>query len=490
MDLKPKNDSVGGSHQAPGACRCWCGGVGTERVRSDYASCPDCGTVMYSEPYDLADYAASDAASFYGDRYWRHHVPEHLGLPGLEERARTDLPERAVFHLERVLRYVGPGARILELGCGSGSLTYLLGQAGFDAVGLEMAPAAIELARDRFGVEVVQGPLEVAELTGSFDAVVAIDVLEHLPRPLATLELCVGRLKEGGALFLQTPRYNDQGADWEMLLPREHLFLFTAESVERLLRVAGFATVEVGDSLFPHDMWIDAALGPLSRRSQPTAGIPPIAQALIDAHGEVAGVRDELAGVDADRRSKEQSRQALDQELASARADQQVKEELIRLQAEDLAGLRADQQEKGRLIDRLSSELAEVRQDQAAKGELIDRLSEELAEVRQDQAAKGELIDRHHRDLATELEQIRQDQTAKGELIDLLSAELATVRADQQAKETVITALDAELARHRAELARHRAELAHHHAELLELRSDRVYRALRAVRARFGRRWP
>ena len=55
------------------------------------------------------------------------YVPERLGLPRLEERARSDLSERAVFHLERILERLAPGGRILELGCGAGSLTYLLG---------------------------------------------------------------------------------------------------------------------------------------------------------------------------------------------------------------------------------------------------------------------------------------------------------------------------------------------------------------------------
>lgn len=504
MDLKTQNESVAGSDPPPGGSHCWCGGADLEALRPDYGSCRACGTVVYSEPYDPLDYAGVTAASFYGDRYWRQHVPEHLGLPGLEERARGDLPERAVFHLAKVLRRVAPGARVLELGCGSGSLTYLLRQAGFDAVGLELGPAAIELARRRFGIEVCQGPLETAELEGSFDAVLAVDVLEHLPRPLATLELCAARLRKGGTLLLQTPCYRDQGADWEMLVPREHLFLFTAESVERLLRAAGFTTVEIGDSLFPHDMWIDAARGSLARRADPEGGVAPIALALIDAHDELETVREELAGVDADRQAKERNRRSLADEVAEVRGDQEAKEQLIERLTAELAEVRQDQAAKGEAIERLNDQLAaaqrevsaayrdlaavhgelaaageqaersavelrQIRAEAATRAELIERSSAELAAVRDDHAARGELIER----LNAELAEVRGDHAARGELIERLSAELVEVRDDQRAKERVIATLDGELARRRDELQ--------------EIHADRLYRGLRTLRSRLGR---
>ena len=462
MDLKPQNERVGRTDPPHGGSRCWCGAVDFAPLRADYGCCRDCGTVVFLEPYDLADYASGDGAGFYGDRYWRQHVPEQLGLPGLEDRARADLPERAVFHLEKVLDLVEPGARLLELGCGSGSLTYLLRQAGIDAVGLEMATAAIEVARERFGLEVVQGPLETAEIEGEFDAILAVDVLEHLPRPLETLALCARRLAAGGVFLAQTPCFRDQGADWQMLLPREHLFLFTAASVESLLHAAGFEASEVGDSLFPHDMWIAASVEQLTPRPDPLNGVSPIALALIDARAEIVRGQGELARVEADRLSKEESRQALGDELASVRADQQAKEELIQQQADDSRELRRDQQAKGHLIEQLSTQLTAVRRDQAAKAELIDRISRELEAVQADRAS--------------ELQQVRADQAARSEVIERLSAELAEVRVDQQAKEEVITLLDSELRRQQAELD--------------AIHADRIYRGLRTVQSRLGRRRP
>ncbi len=462
IPFAPLREDVAADPASPGSgprtlSRCWCGAEDLEPLGSDYLRCRDCGTVVYRFPVD----AGGDDSGFYGDRYWRRHVPEVLGLPGLEERARSDLPERAVFQLVKILEYAAPGGRVLELGCGAGSLAYLLCQAGFDAEGLELGPAAVELARGHFGLEVHHGPLESQDDPGPWDAIVAVDVLEHLPDPLATMTLCARRLAAGGRLFLQTPCYRQEGAEWQMLLPREHLHLFTEASVERLLRAAGFTAIEVGPSLFPHDMWVVAAAeATLVERPEPLAGVAPMAVALIDAYADGTRTRDERDAVDADRQRKQQEFDTLRQELESVRADQTAKARLLHRQDRELRALGV----------RLETELEAVRRDRQAKEELIADLGSELERTRQDQADKGRLIDR----LTSELESVRGDQSAKAELVDRVSAELETVRADQQAKEIVIRQLDEDLRKATAELE--------------EIHADRRYRLLQAAGVHLGGR--
>ena len=214
--------------------RCACGVSEPEQFRPGYGRCARCGTLVFLGPYDADRYlkASDDPSSFYGRDYWEKRVPEVHGLPRLEERARTDLAERSLFFLEKILRYVEPGQSVLELGCAHGGLTFLLRRAGFEAAGLEMSPWLIAWARERFGIVVHRGPVEKLEPDMCFDAIVAIDVLEHLPDPLGTLRACRERLLPDGRVILQTPCYREEGPDWQMFLPDEHLFLFTADSVE------------------------------------------------------------------------------------------------------------------------------------------------------------------------------------------------------------------------------------------------------------------
>ena len=43
-----------------------------------------------------------------------------------------------------------PGARVVDLGCGSGIFTYLLSRRGYDAAGLDISPKLLELARRKY----------------------------------------------------------------------------------------------------------------------------------------------------------------------------------------------------------------------------------------------------------------------------------------------------------------------------------------------------
>ena len=440
---------------------CWCGASPSAPLGDAYALCDVCGSVICTDRYDVDDYTStSRETAFYGARYWSDHVPNELGLPGLETRARTDLTERAIYYLDRALVYLAPGNTVLELGCAPGSLGYLFARAGLQVTGVELGKTTVEFVRRTFRLDDIhEGPLERLDLQRRFDAVVAIDLLEHLPRPLETLRVCHARLEDGGALILQTPCYRGEQADWKMLVPGEHLFLYSEASVRALLGRAGFNVVEIGPSLFPHDMWIVACTGAqLARRNDPFAGLDPLVAGLItlyrqstaetaerhavEQHRSVqmtlaSAVSDELEGVRADQRDKQTLITNLTEELATVRADQVAKDTLLTSLSDELTEVRADQRDKDALVGRLTRELDATRDDQQAKQTLIERVSRALEDSRADQRAKEALL----ASLTDELATVRADQRAKDELIGRVSAELEAVRADQQAKDTLIARL-------------------------------------------------
>ena len=138
-------------------------------------------------------------ATFYG-QYWRN--PDHaapVGDPDAKHRFRI---------LRQVLgdRVVH---RVLDVGCGRGDFARQVAAIGHEVHGMELAPMAVDAARRLHpalpvtchAVEDEPWPFSSA----SFDAVIAMEVIEHLldPRPLFREGLRL--LRPGGLLLISTP---------------------------------------------------------------------------------------------------------------------------------------------------------------------------------------------------------------------------------------------------------------------------------------------
>lgn len=243
--------------------QCWCGGAELETFSPEYHRCAACGALVLSRPPDGdITRVRNDESDFYGEGYWFSHQ-QHLGLPDITRRARTDLPERNLHWLKTLLKYKLPPSTILELGSAHGSFVALLRWAGFEATGLELSPKVVEFARRTFGVSMLQGPIEDQTVEpGSLDAIVLMDVLEHLPDPLGTMRECLDLLKPDGILLIQTPRVPEHAAYEDLveqndpflsLLEEEgHLTLFSEQSVRELFNRLGAAHLHFEPAIFEH----------------------------------------------------------------------------------------------------------------------------------------------------------------------------------------------------------------------------------------------
>ena len=98
------------------------------------------------------------------------------------------------------------GAQVCDVGCERGELLHVLKQAGCRVVGTQLSESASRFARERFGIEVHVGELAQAPFAeGSFDAILMIHVLEHLPQPEAYVSQIRRLLKPGGVLWIEVP---------------------------------------------------------------------------------------------------------------------------------------------------------------------------------------------------------------------------------------------------------------------------------------------
>lgn len=95
---------------------------------------------------------------------------------------------------------------IIDIGCGTGWLTAILGQFG-PAVGVELSDKAVEIARTRYPhVTFYSGNAFDLDLpANSFDVAVSQEVIEHVEDPKAFIEMKWRLLKKGGYIILTTP---------------------------------------------------------------------------------------------------------------------------------------------------------------------------------------------------------------------------------------------------------------------------------------------
>jgi len=143
--------------------------------------------------------------------------------------------------------------KLLDVGCGDGRFLAKMRDLGWEVTGVEPDGLAVEVARERFGLDVHRGTLEDIRFPErTFDVVTMNHVIEHVPDPVGTLEECLRVLKPGGRLVVTTPNVESLGhrlfgKRWFHLDPPRHLYLFSARSLlmcaERAgLRVTGFWT--------------------------------------------------------------------------------------------------------------------------------------------------------------------------------------------------------------------------------------------------------
>jgi SAM-dependent methyltransferase len=225
-------------------------------------------------------------------------------------RARQDLTERCVYWLKTLLKYKRPPGRVLELGAAYGAFVGLLKLAGFDPIGLDLSPWVVNFAHQTFDVPMLTGRIEKQNLESeSFDVIVMMDVLEHLPNPVETLSECMRLLKPDGILMIQTPEYKElsysqlqekQDDFLTLLLPKEHIFLFSQRGVKLLFERLDNAKITFEKNLFSYDMFFVAAKSLEQINDideQPVLDGTPAArlvQALIDKYDEAEALKFEV----------------------------------------------------------------------------------------------------------------------------------------------------------------------------------------------------
>ncbi|MEU7861962.1 MULTISPECIES: class I SAM-dependent methyltransferase [Nonomuraea] len=177
---------------------------------------------------------------------------------------------------------VGPGVRVLDLGCGGGRHAFEVLRRGADVVAFDMdqseldSVAAMFVAMDKAGEvppeasgETVQGTaLDMPFEDGSFDRVIAAEVLEHIPDDMAAMREIFRVLKPGGTAAITVPSFLPERICWALdedyhTAPGGHVRIYTLAELSAKLKSTGF---RIGPHHHAHGLhapywWIKCAVG-------------------------------------------------------------------------------------------------------------------------------------------------------------------------------------------------------------------------------------
>jgi 2-polyprenyl-3-methyl-5-hydroxy-6-metoxy-1,4-benzoquinol methylase len=202
--------------------------------------CCNCGLVSH-QPLPSPE----ALTAFYATRYriaykgTVHPKPKHAlrALDGAIARAR------------RLIPLIGPSARVLDIGASSGEFTLVMGGAGCRARGLEPNLGYAAFARATYGVDVVAGRFEDAEIEpGTLDLVTLTHVLEHLADPWDALGRIARWLVPEGLVFVEVPNLAGLRKHASNTFHRAHVWNFTPETLLQLAWQAGFVALSAAET--------------------------------------------------------------------------------------------------------------------------------------------------------------------------------------------------------------------------------------------------
>jgi 2-polyprenyl-3-methyl-5-hydroxy-6-metoxy-1,4-benzoquinol methylase len=211
-----------------------------EKDHMTIVRCRTCDLVYVNPTFDEDHYAKVYASSEYQE------IVRNLGISSHDYRVGRFGKERVGLMAAHLRPTGGRVPRYLDVGCSTGFVVEAARDSGWQAIGIDLNPSAVEFGRTR-GLDLRTVALEDAGFgPGSFDAISLFDVLEHLLDPARTLRTCTELLAPGGILFLYVPNYDSasrllMGADAHFIWPTHHLNYYTPATIRDLMVRTGLS---------------------------------------------------------------------------------------------------------------------------------------------------------------------------------------------------------------------------------------------------------
>jgi len=177
---------------------------------------------------------------------------------GYDEWIVNEFQDQYEVNWNILTKYMDPTLRVLDVGCGPGSLSIRLSQKCHEVWGVDVTPEMIQVAEKKLAFEPANVSFQQADAcdlpfeSHSFDTVMSVNALQTMDQPEMALVEMNRVLKPGGGLLLITYCYGDSSRsennsllNWAVKYGGQaiwHSFTFT--QLVNLLQATGFEVVE------------------------------------------------------------------------------------------------------------------------------------------------------------------------------------------------------------------------------------------------------
>ena len=228
------------------------GGAERPGERAAVVRCEGCG-LCYTSPRPTPECI---------DRFYPPDYGPHELRPVAEaSRRRKWRPRRLALRLPArgEVPWHGEG-RLLDFGCGGGAFLERMHRRGWRVMGVDASEPVVRRIEEERGLAALAGDLSAPGLAASsFDVITMRQSLEHVHRPLETLQQAFRLLAGGGKVMVWVPNIEGLpfgwfGPAWYGLdLPR-HLVHFTPSTLRRMVGEAGFEVERTW--MVSHPSWL------------------------------------------------------------------------------------------------------------------------------------------------------------------------------------------------------------------------------------------
>ena len=428
--------------------KCWCGNEKLNDYSEEYYKCDECHTLLSKRIFEESVYdVENEQEDLYGENYWEVSMTKAAGKNSLSEVVDMYLTERVIYWLKYVLKYVKLGSDIAEVGCGLGQLQYVLRRLEYKQLAFELSPHICAYMEDNLKVKTHCGEF-VANPNG-YDGILAFDLFEHLINPLDFIDKCTASLRDNGVLCFQTPSYNPKMNYKEMishksrfreqLKAEQHIYLYSRESISRILNDKGFSYIVFEPAFFgdDYDMFFFASKHPIKANSEKeiddflnstdNGRLVKAMIALFDAKQDIIA-KYQTAEANSNARMEQISQ--LTEMVHNREADCEARQEQIDKLTEMVHNREADCEARQEQIDKLTEMLKDNEVNRVAELEQNNTLTQLLKENEADRAARLEQINT----LTQQLKESEADRVARLEQINTITQQLQESEADRSAR--------------------------------------------------------